>query len=337
MTNLGLTFSDLYKEVSNFLGLGLSPAGDNLELAKKYARDGYRLFLMGIDPRSGRAYQWSFLAPAASLDLWPGVGADAGATVTGVCASGVTTLTAALAAPPAASPPVGPFYPSMVGRTIQVTDVGSFTISDCVSAGVIQVQGDAACTANAITFAVVADGTYGLPDGFAAIIDDPALAPAPNSAVGFAGAGRIAPRSAAYLRQIYAGGSTAPVTGAPRYYAIVPRAFSPADGQRYDMLVWPTPGTHCQVAYRYRLEPGAMSADGDLPLGGPQHALTVLQAALAVAEQRHNDQRGIHTEQFERLMAFSIDLDAANKPHNLGDSGGGTEAVWRTRNSVTYP
>lgn len=320
MADLGLTFSDLYKEVSNFLGLGLSPAGDNLALAKKYACDGYRLFLMGVDPRSGRAYQWSFLAPAASLDLWPSAEADPSVTVTGVFAAGATTLTAS---------PAAQFYPSMVGRAIQVTDVGSFPISDYVSAGVVAVRGDATCSGK--TFSIVADGTYGLPSGFAAIVDDPALAPAA------AGGGRLAPRSAAYIRQLYAGGPVALATGAPRYHAVLPRAFSPTDGQRYDLLVWPTPAAHCEIRYRYRLEPAAMSADGDLPLGGPQHALTVLQAGLAVAEQRHNDQRGIHTEQFERLMAFSIDLDAANKPHNLGDSGGEAAPQGDRRGQVAYP
>jgi hypothetical protein len=329
MTDLSLTFADLYKEVSNFLGLGLSPSGDKLALAKKYANDGYRLFLMGVDPRSQRAYQWSFLAPAASLDLWASVAADEGVTVTGVYASGTTTLTATGGAP---------FHPSMVGRTIAITGMGSFPISGYTSAGVIAVKGNAACTSK--TFSIAADGSYGLPAGFAAIIDDPCPA---GAAQGFAGSGAaplaggaLRPRSAAYIRQLYAGGGIQ--TGTPQYYAVVPRAFAASEGQRYDMLVWPAPVASITVCYRYRVEPDALSADGDLPLGGPQHALTILQAALAVAEQRHNDARGIHTEQFERLMAFSIDLDAANKPHNLGDSGGGPPPdVLGRRGRVEYP
>jgi hypothetical protein len=265
MTTLGLTFADLYKEVSNYLGLGLTPTGGDLTLAKKYANDGYRLFLMGVDPRSARAYQWSFLAPAASLSLSPG--AD----------------------------------------------------------------------------------TFALPDDFAAILDDPAYASDSDARAVGASAGGLSPRSAAYIRQLDAGGATSPASGegaspgAPRYYAILPRAFTPAQGQRYDLLVWPAPAASCTLRYRYRREPAALAGDADYPLGGPQHAMTLLQAGLAVAEQRHNDARGIHTDQFERLMAFSIDLDSANKPHNLGDSGGGptaggtAAAAGRGMNPVTYP
>ncbi len=248
MADLTLTFSDLYKEVSNFLGLGLSPTGDNLTLAKKYANDGYRLFLMGMDPRSGRAYAWTFLSPERSLTLAAGA----------------------------------------------------------------------------------ADGRYALPDDFAAILDDPTL----SAETSGARPGRLAPRSAAYIRQLQA--SRAP-GGPPRYYAVVPRALEAAVGQRYDLLVWPTPAASCEARLRYRVQPAAMSADTDRPLGGPPHALTILEAALAVAEQRHNDTRGIHTEQFERLMAFSIDLDAANQPRALGDVGGGAPEAFDRRRLVSYP
>jgi len=250
MADLTLTFLDLYKEVSNFLGLGLSPAGDSLALAKKCANDGYRLFLMGMDPRSGRAYAWTFLSPEHSLTL---------------------------------------------------------------SAG-------------------AADGHYALPADFAAILDDPTL---PSESTGHgARPSRLAPRSAAYIRQLHAGGAPG---GPPRYYAVMPQAFDAAVGQRYDLLVWPTPAAGCSLRFRYRVEPAALAADADRPLGGPQHALTILEAALAVAEQRHNDTRGIHTEQFERLMAFSIDLDAANQPRALGDVGGGAPEAFERRGIVTYP
>jgi len=325
MTTLGLTFADLYKEVSNFLGLGLSPAEADLDLAKKYANDGYRLFLMGVDPRTQRAYPWSFLAPAASLDLWPAVAAVAGVTVTGTHASGTTTLTRSGGTP---------FYPSMVGRTISITGVGAFVISGYTSASVIAVRGNAACTGK--TFSIAAGGTYGLSADFAAVVDDPAYEAA-DTAAAMATGGRLAPRSAAYVRQLLAGCGTG-VTPVPRYYAVLPRAFAAAEGQRYDLLVWPVPAALHTVQFRYRVEPAALSGDGDYPLGGPQHASTILEAALAVAEQRHNDARGIHTEQFERLMAFSIDLDAAGRPHTLGDSGGGDAGTAGGRRGVvTYP
>lgn len=325
MTTLALTFADIFGEISNFLGLGLAPAGDNLTLAKKYANDGYRMFLAGADPRTGRAYSWSFLAPAAALELWPSVAEDAAVTVTGVYSSptGLTTLTAGGGAP---------FLPSMEGRTIAISGIGSFTIRGYVSAGVATVAGDATCSGKA--FSIAADGAYGLPSDFAAILDDP-VSNLGSTLLAAGGGTRVVPRSAAFLRQLQAAGIA---SGPPQYYAVLPRAFQVSQGQRYDLLLWPAPSAACTLRYRYRVEPAALSADADVPLGGPQHALTILQSGLAVAEGRHNDTIGVQTQRYGELLAASIDLDAANKAHNLGDSGGGVggDGV-RTLNPVTYP
>jgi len=320
MADLSLTFSDMYKEISNYLGLGLAPTGADLALVKKYANDGYRTFLMGMDPRTQRAYQWSFLAPAATLDVW----ADSSGTCTDLAydgGTGKTTVTNTSA--------TDAFYPSMVGHEITFATTGnSYAITDYVDAAKVKVAADITATESSTDgYSVAANGAYSLPADFAAVIDD--------FAYGTSGPLiKLRPRSPQFIRELLAGGGA--VSGPPQCYAVQPRLFEPATGQRYEALVWPVSGGHYCLHYRYRVEPAGLSGDDDFPVGGPQHAQTILQAALMVAEQRHNDTVGPHAEAFAKLMAASVDLDAANKPRNLGDVAGEPAASGRRANPVTY-
>ena len=65
MAELTLAFSDYYTHVSEFLGLGSSPAGTNLTKVKDIVYRGYRRFLYPTvrDPRTGKKapHHWSFL------------------------------------------------------------------------------------------------------------------------------------------------------------------------------------------------------------------------------------------------------------------------------------
>jgi hypothetical protein len=63
------TFSDVYKQVSEFLGLGTSPAGANLTKVKNLTYRGYMKFLMPISPRDQEIYIWSFLQQPYKLAI----------------------------------------------------------------------------------------------------------------------------------------------------------------------------------------------------------------------------------------------------------------------------
>lgn len=69
MADLRLKFSDVYTEVSRFLGWGLTPAGQNLTDAKAITHAGYRKFLYPIKMTSTPPSQhlWSFLIKDAVL------------------------------------------------------------------------------------------------------------------------------------------------------------------------------------------------------------------------------------------------------------------------------
>lgn len=67
MAQLTWTFQDVYTKVSEFLGMGSSPTGTNLTLAKDIVYRGYISFLSPVRRDTGDCHQWSFLKTEASL------------------------------------------------------------------------------------------------------------------------------------------------------------------------------------------------------------------------------------------------------------------------------
>jgi hypothetical protein len=61
MDSLILSFEDVYKRVSDFLGLSTSPAGTNLTKVKDITYRAYRKFLFPYNPQTRQIYVWSFL------------------------------------------------------------------------------------------------------------------------------------------------------------------------------------------------------------------------------------------------------------------------------------
>lgn len=67
MSDLLLTFSEVYELVSEFLGYGSSPSGTNLTNCKNCVYSGLRRFLFPINARTGRKHTWSFLKKPYTL------------------------------------------------------------------------------------------------------------------------------------------------------------------------------------------------------------------------------------------------------------------------------
>jgi hypothetical protein len=61
MARLTLSYSDLYTKVSEFLGLGSSPTGDDLTKCTDLVHRGIRQFLYPVDMITGQAHEWEFL------------------------------------------------------------------------------------------------------------------------------------------------------------------------------------------------------------------------------------------------------------------------------------
>lgn len=67
MASLILSFEEVYKRVSDFLGLGLSPAGTNLTKVKDITYRAYRKYMFPFNPQNGQIYVWSFLRKTGTL------------------------------------------------------------------------------------------------------------------------------------------------------------------------------------------------------------------------------------------------------------------------------
>lgn len=107
-------------------------------------------------------------------------------------------------------------------------------------------------------------------------------------------------------------------SGIPKYAAV--RALdSGLSGQRRELVLWPTPGTEYELTFRYNINPNALAAANDYPLGGPALAETILQSCRAAADQIINDNVGAEHALFIELLKASVSLDRRMlAPERLG-------------------
>lgn len=100
-----------------------------------------------------------------------------------------------------------------------------------------------------------------------------------------------------------------PQTGKPTHAAIRPKASDGTAAQMFEMALWPIPDAEIELTYRYYVLPEALSDEIPYPYGGAAHSETILESCLSIAEQRLNDQKGIHWEKFLQRLAASIQID----------------------------
>lgn len=147
--------------------------------------------------------------------------------------------------------------------------------------------------------------TYALPDAFAGFLD-PELAFTASKAWPLT----LVPMWRV-IEKIQAGTSMPTGISQPLLAAVesVTSTLS-TTGQRWQIVLWPTPDSSLVVTGQYRLNPDALATDGHYPLGGEAHAQTILESCLAAAEEMMNDQLTIHRERYAELLAQSIQLDS---------------------------
>jgi len=101
--------------------------------------------------------------------------------------------------------------------------------------------------------------------------------------------------------------SMSDAVGLMEYYALVP-AYSVA-GQTWKMQFYPVPEAATTISFQYRKQANLLSADGDYPLGGGLHTMTILQAAYMIWEQEKNQNNGIEYQKYRQLLETSISRD----------------------------
>lgn len=118
--------------------------------------------------------------------------------------------------------------------------------------------------------------------------------------------------------------------GMPQIACVRFKTQTEGEGQRQELLFWPTPNAAYELAFIYEAFSGKLSTDNPYPLGGMKHSELVVESCLAVAEQRANDERGIHTENFIRMVATAIAQDRKNGPKHFVPTGENPFTVGRS-------
>lgn len=150
------------------------------------------------------------------------------------------------------------------------------------------------------------EDTLALPDGFGSVVGDlhfPVAAHLPSvTMVGEAAMERL--RRAGHPH------------GPPRHFCQAWQSTGTAPAQ---LLLWPCPDRAYTLSFRMEGDTGRLNATTRTrPLGGARHAELVTESCLAIAEQRSNDELGIHTKLFRELLASAIAQDKRFAAGNLG-------------------
>ena len=112
------------------------------------------------------------------------------------------------------------------------------------------------------------------------------------------------------------------LTSHPISAAIRARASDGSDGQRFELLLWPTPNKAYTLSYKYHALQAKLSASNPYPLGGEAHAETILESCLAITEQRLENNAGVHTQKFAERLAASVSFDLQTyAPEYMGYNG----------------
>ena len=312
-STLSVAYADLQKDVGQFLGYGrdtdawstanTTEVGEIIEAASRRFYGPQMVMGPGDPP-----HEWSFLRPVTELALFADVALDDDVTVTATYDDPTSTITASEAS----------FYPAMVGRSIVITDVGTFVITGYTSSTVVT-STTADATATDKTFSITTDGLYGMPDDFGGWDGKP-LTFDPDDGSG----PPIKVVSEQSLRTIRQNGGDG--TGPPSYVALRPRTFTAATGQRWDAMFWPTPDGEYTVSYLKFIQLDAM-VSGNYVVGGVPCAEALRLLCRAEAEARMNDEEGLFEAKAVKALQAAVVWDRSHAPSFLGYNGDSSDGL----------
>jgi hypothetical protein len=309
-----LTFEDLILEVSRKIGLAYYGAdGDgsiripvdphDLIECKRHVNNAIRMFVSD-SPASG----WRWQRQMMSVTLWGSVATDADNTVSSTGYNPTTDKTTLQAESDS-------FYESMEYKSIVITGVGTFTITDYVSADTIRVSGDAS-TAAAATWAITADGNYTLPRTFGGDFK-PQITYAAGTNQGI----DLSWTDESTIRQWRE--DTSDDSGDPWLVAIRPMsAGSPR--RRWELVTYPAPNDVLTVLIPYTIHFDKLVDLDETPPTPIGHDDTIKAACLATVEKDVEDVQGPNWAYYRDIaLQNSYRLDGLSAPKRLGYVGDG--------------
>lgn len=203
------------------------------------------------------------------------------------------------------------FYPSMVGKEITITDVGTLTINGYTSSTVVTALGNDT-QATAESFSLEHDGSFRLPDD-CGVVHDPLTLPVGE---GFGEINLISESQIRHERQYH------DYAGIPRFAAQRPLAHDPTVGQRYELLIYPNPDQTWVLTFQYTALQNKIDGTNKYPLGGMEHAETIKYAILAEVEAMKH-MRGQHTARYQEELVKSVRKDMQKGAEYMGSVPGG--------------
>jgi hypothetical protein len=110
--------------------------------------------------------------------------------------------------------------------------------------------------------------------------------------------------------------------GPPMLVAEAPvKGTSATAGQRKELHVFPTADQAYTLQVQYYVNPDYLTAATPYAYGGAQHAETILESVLAVAEERLDDMpsmTGPHGMAFKERLRASVGVDRSSQPQRFG-------------------
>jgi hypothetical protein len=133
------------------------------------------------------------------------------------------------------------------------------------------------------------------------------------------------------------------VQGIPQVFAVRSKNdTTKTSGQRLEVVWFPIPDKVYTLRYRYESYSGKLTEALPYPLGGMRHSETILESCLAIAEQRANDERGLHWDRFVSLLVSSMQMDRKLGARYFGQMGSpelgdrSTGQLARLDGAITY-
>lgn len=152
--------------------------------------------------------------------------------------------------------------------------------------------------------------TYALPDGFGRIAGQIVVADEPGPTIPIVPYGDI-------MRM-----RTRGETGRPRFAAVAASQAFGSRGQVKTLYLYPSPDKAYTLDFTCDADTGKLDAvNRPFPLGGSMFSELVTESCLAVAEQRANDEEGLHSKKFAELLVSMIARDRKSSAQFFGDIG----------------
>ena len=128
-------------------------------------------------------------------------------------------------------------------------------------------------------------------------------------------------------------------SGRPQFCAVRPKSSDGNTGQRYELILWPTPDAVYAIEYKYAVLMNVLDVTNKFHFGGATHSETVKASCLAVAEKSANNENHVCKMEFQERLAVSVAHDRRVGPdyfgYNSDASDGSSRRDVRSRENRT--